>query len=98
MHYTSIIAAADWRTDRRARCILASLAKHPPVAIRLASHEQWDRIDSAFTGYRVEALSAVREQIVGAQLKEAESMGDVPLMKAVCAQIGTQDAVWEVMS
>lgn len=96
-YFAPITAAMDWRTDRRVARVLETCAQVSPPTRRLASHEQWDRVEDVYTGYRVDVLSAIREQIIGEQLREAEAIGDVPLMKAVCAQISVQDAIAEVV-
>lgn len=100
-YHTPIVAAADWRTDPRAARILSSLGERTPPSFEMAERDRWygdgslSDSSTAYAGFRVWMLKTIREQIVGAQLREAEAIGDVPLMKAVCAQISVQDAIRE---
>lgn len=87
---------ACWTEDARAKMLLASCASHPPSG-------EWSKafhpygVGKAFryTGYRAEALTAIRDAYGQRALDAYHAHGDAayPQFNAWCRSIGVTDAI-----
>lgn len=83
----------DWTTDRRARRILASLATNPPPVERIPHEDRWDREDTRFTGFRVQALGILRAAHQTPRFKAAQAAGDMAMCHRIADEPSVGDAV-----
>ena len=101
MAIAAITAPACWTADPRAAKLLASCAALPPVILEQRSRygnavDRW----TAYAGYRVEALEAIRVEVGGRLLEAYHQHGKEAYapFRQWCEQPNASDAVAAVLA
>ncbi|WP_203310306.1 hypothetical protein [Sphingomonas beigongshangi] len=87
---------ACWTDDARAKMLLASCASHPPAGEwSKAFHAYGEGEAFRYTGYRAEALSAIRDAYGQRALDAYHAHGEAayPQFDAWCRSISVNDAI-----
>lgn len=87
---------ACWTDDARAKMLLASCASHPPAGEWSTAFHPYGYCKAfRYTGYRAEALTAIRDAYGQCALDAYHAHGDAayPQFNAWCRSIGVTDAI-----
>lgn len=108
-HVPAVIAAAapatndnltDWTCDPRARMLLASCATTPPTGAFRTLANAYEPVEVfTYTGYRAEALAAIRDEVGAHLLSAYQELGDAayPAFNAWCRSPSVMDAIDAVL-
>lgn len=84
---------ADWVSDPRAQCALASCAANPPRVAAIPAHERWTRDDWSYVGFRVEVLRAIWNELGERVLEACQLTNEFSAWERFCAGPSVQDAI-----